>query len=209
MPDLSVEASFYLIWASLLLAPPVAVGTFFAVRRWWPGGQYPLVLGSASILILALGSALLKLSFTGTFANFVFVSVAYAAYCFLAASCWRIQPKFLRIISLIATAAPIFLGYLLGTIGWVGLELVVMDYAALPWHVEQMNAALVCRVTGWGSSFTDSGYVVHLYKVWTSVPFLQKHVAQIIVNETGPGLGPVEATCADVLATYNQIFTRT
>lgn len=198
--SLESQAAFYLVWASVLGAPPVALAIFFAVRRRWR----PCAVGSALALLSVFGSAALGLSFVGTLANFVCIAVVYLAYCFLAASCWRIPMKAVRIFALIAAAVPICIGCVvaLSPVGIFLLVIITGDYAGAPQHVKQMRTDLTCRVTGWGFAGSASGYVVHLYKSWTSVPFIERAVARITIDQTGNGPRSSDATCSHLLAAY-------
>jgi hypothetical protein len=198
------QAPFLLAWVTVLGAPPVILGAFAAIRQLWPHALSPMAVGSLATLCSFFGFAALRVSFTMAMANIVCAAVAYLAYCFLAASCWRITSRAVRILVLIVTAVPIAVGYLLGTIGVLGLAWTVEDYSRAPDHTEQMGPELICRVTSWGSAASDSGFTVHLYKHWAGVPFIEREVASTAVVQTNPQAQPKDASCSDVLAAYGQ-----
>lgn len=170
--------------------------------RWRrPNALSNAVIGSATAIVVVAGFTLLSTSFTSTLANVACISFAYLAYCFLAASCWKIRLLALRIPALIVAAVPIGVGYVLGTVGVLGLAFVVGDYSRPSKPATQMTNVLMCRVTVWGMAASDSGYTVHLYKHWLGLPFVEREVFSIVVNETS-ALGPQSASCPDALAAY-------
>ncbi|CAM3980544.1 hypothetical protein ROSA5918_17415 [Roseateles saccharophilus] len=156
--------------------------------------------GCVGLIIVAVGACYLDVSFTSTVANFAFASAAYLAYCFLAICTWSFKWLPLRVLALAVTAIPVAAGYVLGTVGMLGLMFIVGDYANPPIQTTNTAADLECRTTGWGMVATDSGYTVHLYKHWPAFPLIEREVARVVVNETNPGAGPTSASCDDVLA---------
>jgi hypothetical protein len=199
------EAAFFLMWATVLCAPPFAFATFLAIRWSRPPAQLPVTVAAISILLFAFGVALVRLSFTNVLANFVCVAVLYFTYCFFAASCLQIRFRAVRYLALIASALPICVGYVLGTIGALGLGFIVMDYARAPEHTEQMEPNLICRITEWGSAVSASGYTVHLYRVWPAVPFIEREVVALTVIQAGYlGEPPADKTCPDALNAYTR-----
>lgn len=197
-----MDASFYIAWACLIGVPPVAIGTFFFIRRRWPHALSRTVIGSTLAIVVIIGFAVPSISFISTLANVVCISIAYLAYCFLAASCWNIRLSAIRILALIIAAVPIGAGYVLGTIGFLALAFIVADSTSPPLQTTQMTKDLMCRVTGWGMAASDSGFIVHLYKRWPELPFVEREVSRIVFNETNPASTPVRASCTDALAGY-------
>ena len=107
------------------------------------------------------------------------------------------------ILALLCAAIPIFAGYVLCTIGLLGLIFIVGDYTRAPNQIEQIDTRLVCRVTLWGSAATDSGYTVHLYRSWAWLPLIERSVLSMSVNQTDQSKGPpMDVTCADALKKY-------
>jgi hypothetical protein len=203
MQDLTMAA--YLITAiSLFAAPLVAFGAFAAIQSRWSSRQARIAAVCAAVLVFLLGAAALGFSFKDVLSNFVAFMVAYAAYCLLAVFCWRIPFLFIRIPALLLAAIPICFGYVLCSIGSLGLMFIVGDYTNAPKRVEQLRPDLTCRVTLWGASFTASGYTVHLYKSWAWLPFVERSVIAMSVNQTdfSEGQAPKDVTCADALAKY-------
>ena len=202
-----VDTAIALTMVGLLAAPPVAIAAFVVIRRQRPVWLRHLAIGAASMLLIMIAATALGFSFENTLANFVGFVAGCLAYSFLAVSCWQIRFLPLRIIALLGAAIPTCIGYVLSTIGLLGLMLVVGDYARPPNKVEQMDSGLVCRVTGWGSAITDSGYTVHLYRSWAWLPLIERSVVSISINESESARSidaPTGATCADVLGKYRR-----
>jgi hypothetical protein len=184
----------------------VAFGAFAAIQSRWTSRQPTIAVVCASVLVFVLGAAALGFSFKDPLPNFVAFTIAYAAYCLLAVFCWRIPSLFIRIPALLLAAIPICFGYVLSSIGALGLMFIVGDYTSPPRLTEQIRPDLICRITGWGTAVTASGSTVHLYQSWPWLPLLERSVASISVTESGDSdMGPqVGASCADALARYNQ-----
>ncbi|MFY9695186.1 MAG: hypothetical protein WA776_20340 [Xanthobacteraceae bacterium] len=191
----ATTSAILLIWTTVLFAPPIMFLAFHGIRRLWPFAQAPVISAVAAILCFALGLAALRLSFTNAWANIALASVTYFAYCFLAASCWQISRKTLRFIAAFLTIIPIGLGYIVGTVGVLGLAWIVGDYASPPEHVESMGAQLVCEINGWGSVL-DGVYHVQLYRRYSAFPFVERKVAELTVDYN---TGDADKTCSDAL----------
>jgi hypothetical protein len=190
--------AFLVIWATVLGAPPIAFLAVPVIRRAWPYANLPIIIAAIAILCFAIGSSVSRLSFTNVWVNVVLAAICYLAYCFLAASCWQISRSAVRYIVGIVTTLPIGVGYLLGTIGALGLGWIVSDYASPPHHVEQMAPGLICEITEWGTIFSG-GYKVHLYQRWSAFPFLEREVVILTVDQNA---SDADKTCSDALNAY-------
>jgi hypothetical protein len=204
MTGLSDSTFFEIVWLSLIGAPIVIFGLFFLIRWQWPNAVFGILIASVMVLAFSFAFLLLRLSFTVTPANYALCFLAYASYLFLAACCFQIRPKIIRFTALALAVIPVGIGYFLATYGIVLFALLLGDAMQQPYKTEQMSDRLVCRVIGWGNAVADSGYGVHLYQTWDAIPFVQRHVAQIIISETSPDSARKDATCADVLALYQR-----
>ena len=192
---------FPIAWMSVLAAPPVMLALFWSLRRGAPGLVRALGVASVAFLGMLIGSTIIGLGFTLLAANVLCWTLGYWAYCFLAASCLLIPSEIARIAALVVTAIPILIGYVLGTVGALGLAFILGDVTETPYHTEQMGPGLTCRMTKWGMAASDSGYTVELYKAGP-LPFLERKVASINVTQTDPS--SKEASCADALALYGR-----
>ncbi|HXC40041.1 MAG TPA: hypothetical protein VN667_13965 [Burkholderiales bacterium] len=74
------------------------------------------------------------------------------------------------------------------------------DYSRAPKLVVQNSDGLICRVTEWGMAASDSGYTVKLYKRWPMLPFLERELYSVVVNETNLTSLPRSASCSSVLS---------
>lgn len=190
--------AFLAIWATVLGAPLIAFLALPGIRRAWPYAHGPIIIAAIAILCFAIGLSVSRLSFTNVWVNVVLAAICYLAYCFLAASCWQISRNAVRYILGIVTALPIGAGYLLGTIGALGLGWIVSDYASPPHHVEQMAPGLICEITEWGTVLSG-GYKVHLYRRWPAFPFLEREVEILTVDQNA---SDADKTCSDALNAY-------
>lgn len=196
----TADAAFLLVWATVLCAPLIAFLTLPDIRGSWPSAQVPIIIAALFGLCLAFGLAALRLTFTNVWANVALWTVTYFAYCFLAAWCWHIPRKTIRYLAAFVTALPICVGYIVGTIGFLALGLLVSDNASPPYHIEQMGTDLVCETTGWGMAGGPSGYKVHLYKRWPrAFPFIEKEVMEFTVDQNA---SDADKTCSDALSAY-------
>jgi hypothetical protein len=196
-----MEDVFMLIWIGLLGAPVLAVVIFILLRQ--RPFQARSVIVAGSVLLLYLAVACSGLSFVAVPVNFASFVIAYFAYSFLAVMCLRIPAKAVRILTFVIAIIPIGFGYILSTIGILGLMFIVGDYASPPNRVEQMAAGLTCRVTGWGSAGSSSGYAVGLYQSWNRIPFLERKILGVSVVQAGYSGPPQDdVSCADLFARY-------
>ena len=202
-----MQSEFFIIWASLLANPIFAFIVFFVIRRKEPTVHLKILLTSVfSIFIFSVSNAL-GITFTNSLANFSSFAIAYLAFNYLVASCWNISQKLLRVFAMLIFMIPIGIGYILGTVGLLGLVFIVGDHTNPPMHTEKLEQNLICRVTTWGMAASDSGYTVRLYRYWNAIPFLERELNEIVVNETSQK-PPFGASCNDVLAAYTKLQTR-
>jgi hypothetical protein len=194
----------FLIWIGILGAPVLAVAIFSLLHK--KSIQAKSVIFAGALLVLCFGGAYSGLSFVAVQANFTCFIIAYLAYSFLAVMCWRIPVKAVRILMFVVAMIPIGFGYTLSTIGFLGLAWIGGDYTRPPEHVEQIASGLTCRVRGWGSAGSSSGYAVDLYQSpWNGIPFLERKVAGASVIQDGySGSLPSDVSCVDVLAKYSR-----
>lgn len=192
--------SLAIAWFTLLAVPPTAVIAFLVANKSRPALIKRLAIGCAVLIVGVVGSARLDISLMSNAANLVCLSAAYLAYAFLATCLWRVRSLFLRVPALLIAAAPIAGGYVMGTMGFLGLAFILADFANPPLQTVRMAAGLECRIQAWGNAISDTGYTVYLYRQWPLVPFVEREVSKVRVNETNPGTGPTAASCKDALA---------
>jgi hypothetical protein len=129
--------------------------------------------------------------------------VGYFTYSFLAFMCLRIPSKIVRIPAFLVATVPMVIGYASSTIGLLGLMFIVADYTRPPESVKHMAAGLTCRITGWGSAASSSGYDVGLFRSWSGISFLERRIVSASVVQAGySGTAPPDVSCDDLLAKY-------
>jgi hypothetical protein len=198
------SAGISIATTGLLIGPLIALCVFAVIQSRWAFAARPVAIVCITTIIFIAVAASLGFSFRNVLLNIAFFAIAYGAYCFLANCCWRIRYLPLRIVALLCAAVPICAGYLVGTIGILGLAFIVGDYTRAPYNTEQIEAGLECRVTGWGMVGSASGYTVHLYRSWDWLPLIERSVARIPVVQIGydGDTPPKDANCADAVARY-------
>jgi hypothetical protein len=192
----------YLAWFIVLAGPPAAYFVFAILLKRWPGAIAATMVASAVLIAIVVGFSTYGIALISAPANVVCISIAYMAYCFLIAAFWKFRSSVVHTVLLLIAAIPIGIGYLMGTVGFLGLLWIVSQYADTPKQTVQMTDTLWCRVKTWGSAASDSGYAVHLYERWPGVPFVEREVVTISIVETIPDALPAGADCSDALEAY-------
>ena len=85
-------------------APLLAIGAFASIQSRWVSAQGRIFVICVFTIVIVLGAAVLGFSFKNVLLNFACFVLAYATYCFLAVSCWRIRFLPLRILALLCSA---------------------------------------------------------------------------------------------------------
>jgi hypothetical protein len=198
----SFKEGFAIVWIGLLAAPLLAL-ILARLRRF---GARILMIAASTFLLSYFVFAYSSLAFVAPKGNLACFVVAYFAYCILAATCLRIPRKIIRFPIFVIAIVPIAFGYLLSTVGILGLMFIVGEYTNLPDRTEVMTAGLTCRVTGWGMAAGASGYTIGLYQSWNAVPFLERKVIGSSVTQAGySGPPPADVTCADLFGQYEKL----
>src|SRR4051812_24635654 len=91
----------------LFAAPLLALAAFASIQSRWPSAQRRILIICIFTIVAVLGAAALGFSFKNVLANFAFFVIAYAAFCFVAVSCWRTGFLPLRVLALLCAAIPI------------------------------------------------------------------------------------------------------
>lgn len=191
-----------IVWASLMLSTPLGI---LAVRSdalssW----RNRMVFGCLTLLAFVIWSAFAQISFMSTHANLVAWVGAYMAHGYLAASAWRISHRWVRVAALVTMHIPIAIGYLVGTIGLLGLAFIVADETAPALTTMQLTPNIRCDVRGWGMAATDSGYTIRLRKRLRLFPAAQRTVYSTIVNETQSYTSGEGNDCHSAFAAYRR-----
>lgn len=125
------------------------------------------------------------------------VALLWPALCFCFACGCGARPLPVRVLSWLLAVPVVGFGYLLGTVGALGVLFIVGDIAAEP--VQDLSfetPELVCETTEWGGAGTHEGTSVVLYRRWAAVPWLRYRLAEGTDDWTG---GTQEGiSCKDV-----------
>lgn len=199
---MNTSTAIFIIWADVLAAYPLAVILYKVIGSFSPRSQLLAVRGSTSIVLGVLACAVVGISFTGQGMNVIAVALAYFSFCYLAVSAGKIRNKLSRFLATALATITIGIGYVLGTVGFLVLMLMVSESTDPP--VETLNVAdnLRCDITTWGTVLSDSGHTVHLYRRWEMLPFLEKQVSMGMVNHTNRDDGEKVVTCQSLAAMY-------
>jgi hypothetical protein len=199
---MKTSTAIFIIWADVLAAYPLAVVLYKAMGRFSPHSQLLAVRGSSSIVLGVLACAVVGISFTMQGVNVIAVALAYFSFCYLAVSVGKIGNKLSRFLATALATITIGIGYVLGTVGFLVLMLMVSEFTDPP--AETLNIAdnLRCDITTWGTVLSDSGHTVHLYRRWEMLPFFEKEVSTDTVNYTNRDDGEKGVTCQSLAAMY-------
>ena len=193
------KLTFGLAWATLFVAPALALAVFIIVHKWFDFVWRRLLDGAVLLIVLGAVFVALSFSFVPVNANVIALGVLYFAYGFIAFSVWRmIRIKLVRFVALLIVLFPVFLGSLLGTIGVLGLVFILGDFASSPIKTEVVADGLVCRKSYWGMAATDSGYEIAIYRQFG--PFIERKLVSNRVNETNQTETAKGSTCQEALS---------
>jgi hypothetical protein len=193
-----------IIETSLLITPPLVALGVAAIRKKSPDAFRKQIKTNSIIAIIFIISLIMKISFTYSLLNFISISIFYMAYCHIVFSLFYIKNLLIRYFLLISGLIPIVAMYIMATVGFLGLLLIINDYAAPPKNVEFLEDGLICQKTDWGAAMTDEGYTVHLYRRWKVLPFLQLEVFTNIIDETTDDPAPGPRSCQEALIAYKK-----
>ncbi|MFY8144211.1 MAG: hypothetical protein ACOVMT_10140 [Caulobacter sp.] len=164
-----------LAWMLLLGAPVVGGALHLAVKD-----RPSIERRSAIMWLLSAGIGLVILSaafgvrFVSLTANIIVLAVAYAAYVLLALSLSsKRRSSVAKRIALAVAMIPVAFGYMLGTVGALGLLFMVGELEAQA-NTTPLTPGLTCvRTEGGGPS---GGYTLRVHREWPLAPFLHREV---------------------------------
>jgi hypothetical protein len=192
--------SYGYVWLGLIVLPPIA--WVLAALLW----KHPKPLNIARTVGGAwIGATLLafclKFSFRSPAANIDWLLGVYFACAFIAFSNRHLRPAVLKIAVTIVAALPVFSGYVLATVGMLGLASMLNDASRAPVAATFIKPGYGCQIKPWGDGPGDEGYTVRLYAYWGS--FAKREIDHLIVDETHPERGDASsATCMNVVAKH-------
>ncbi len=123
-----MEFLFYLTWGTLLLSPIIAFILCWNLSKKENYNNKRFFLINLWFLSFTLILTWSPLSFTGNIADWVIICFTYFSYCYIVFSSLFLKQPLLKIITITLGSFIISIGYLLGTIGIIGLAFITGDY---------------------------------------------------------------------------------
>lgn len=168
------------------------------IDRWNPRR----VCGAAcAVIALVCAAAVSGIRTFSHATDYVCVLAAVAAYVVAIVFGWRIWPHAAGVAAG-AVAAPLLALALLalssGPAALPALGSLVLMVAAPPQYTEEASPTLSCRV--YDEPAYAQMYIVYVYRHPPFFPVVQREVARVPVDATGPGDRPRAASCASVAA---------
>ncbi|MBI3345837.1 MAG: hypothetical protein HY020_01340 [Burkholderiales bacterium] len=183
----------FVLFATLvaLLGTPVLAGVAARVMvAWQPIIQRRVFGWLVCIVVGVVAASALDISTSLFEANVFIACVAYAAFGILAFSLFRVRPKFIGVPAGLVASVPLLFGLVVGTVGFVGLALVVGDLP--PIHSERSTDRFGCYVYSFGNATTsEGGYDVTLVRHLPMLGFVEYSVHRERFTE--PAFQPSEA----------------
>jgi hypothetical protein len=192
------DQAIAVVEAALLLGPPAAVGVYFILRLHSRRAVSCMLKFVVAYIAIILFATVIGLRFTAVLANIASVALIWPAWCFCCAcGCWAKQPL-PRAPSWFVAVPSVGLGYLLGTVGYLGMLFIVGDIVSPPIPTQSFETPeLACETTLWGGPGAGSGHSIVLYRKWTAVPWLRFRLTEATVDDTAAVQG---VSCADLAA---------
>ena len=202
---MEVWGTFAVLIAELtLLFAPIGAAIATASVRDKPAAARRLWIGSSIYLGVFAAAWVLGVETVSAPVNFVLSAGVYWFFSLAAVLCLTLTFRPARLVMGGLGLVSFLPGYVLATVGLLGLVFIVGDYAGPPRRAVVLRPGLSCRVMNWGAAFSDDGYDVHLYRYWPWMPLLRRQVAKITVDETEPVKGLASASCEGVARAWDQ-----
>jgi hypothetical protein len=198
----AIILAFDLAWATLLVAPVLALLAFVTVYKQFDSTWRWIKIGAISLIALAMIFKLLDLSFVSLMVNIAALGVLYFVYCFIAFSAWRIRLKWIRYSLLLVMMLPILYWGIVGTImgpRWFGFILAII--MPQPAETEVVADGLVCKKTILGV-LDYGGYEITIYRQYG--PYIERRLASKSIYETKQAETTKGNNCQDVLLLIQQ-----
>jgi hypothetical protein len=186
-----------IVWTALLLGPTFGI-ILARIAAGKSGGLRRLVWISSGCLVFVVAADYLGLRTSFALANLIFWVAAFLSICAVSGAIWTIERKPIRIALGILSHLIFVPGYILGTIGILGLMFIMADYLEPPQRISTLQPGLSCEVMGWGNATSQSGYDVSLYRYLPFLPLIRLKVASITVNQSNTRSGRTSADCESV-----------
>jgi len=190
------------IWGGLIIAPPVAFLISTVLRLWRPNLVRKFVYGCVIYIGIVVIFLLYGISFSDQRISAGSLATVYLAYCCLVVSSLKISRLAVRIPVAVVGITSIALGYMLASVGALGLAFIIGD--TIPVFNQQVSPGITCRVTTYGTVFTSrGGQIAHLEQSIPYLPFLEREVYELrFEDSTGEGVASPTETCTRAVAEH-------
>jgi hypothetical protein len=193
-----VTKLFLLVELGLLGIPPTTLILFLVVKR-QPRRLDALVKVAAITSAVIAIAYWLNIAFAAPTLNLSVLLLGYFAYTFVAASSLRFKATAWRVLGTTLLALPVLAGYLIATVGVLGLMFILDDIARPPLARSTRPDGTQCEIRRWGNGLSDSGYVVEEFQPWLPKGVVRRRIMTLTVDKTHPERGDVpSADCSDL-----------
>lgn len=167
--------SIWLIMTISLIANPILSFILVKLTKNYPKFQVRLFQITVSIIIFILLCLLADISTTNEVIDFICLGIAHLSISVLLFLGFYHKGKELRYPALILMLLFFGFGYLLSTIGALGLGLISGSYT--PKRTVQINDDILYKEYLTGGAFTSTdGAIVVLYETYSWLPFLEREI---------------------------------
>jgi len=166
---------FTVLRGTLLISPVLAVVSALWYRKSGHTAKKWFLVGHTVLCIPLVFYALTDWSLGGIKSDTVLIALAYFAYCGLVAVSLNIHNLKLRLPVFLIGLIPVLLGYILATVGALGLAFVVGD--CVPEQEGRLESRLTYRITTFGNATTaEGGNRIALLRSYHLLPGLEREV---------------------------------
>jgi len=161
---------FFLIEIAFLASPFLG---YLLYKKFYNDKKIILcLLGSISILSLGW---YFDITFKGDIFDFLLPISLYITYCYLVFSLFQVQNKLVRITTCFIASLPIMVGYLVATVGLLGLIMISTDFESH--RTVTLSKNTYFREYVYGNVTTeDGGMKIDVYEYLTWFPIFEKKI---------------------------------
>lgn len=168
--------NFYIILIGLWIYPIIGF-VLFRITRNKPVRRKQVFITLLTLFsITALGMTL-KFSTTSTFIDWLLLSLTYLAICFFLWVLAFHRNVFIKIVGIISLTLFLGIGYMMSTIGILGLAFTLGDYETV--DIQKLDNGIICKKTCYGNVTVDSsGTWIRIYKTIKWLPIIEWQLAE-------------------------------
>ena len=161
---------FFLLELALLTLPILA----YLLYKNFPSNKKIILVLLCLISILGLG-LYYDITFKGDFLDFLLPIFAYMTYCYSVFHILKVRNKFVKVFACFIASLPIAVGYLVATLGLLGLMMISLDFESH--RTVDLGDNSYFREYGYGNATTDDGGLkIDVYKFLPWFPIFEKKI---------------------------------